>query len=394
MAIKNISSPSFRVAIVCEWLVTYAGSERVLEKMLEVFPQADIFCVVDFMPEEERGFLQHKRPHASFIQRLPGARKHYRSYLPLMPIAIEQLDVSGYDLVISSSHAVAKGIMTGPDQLHISYVHSPIRYAWDLQHQYLQESGLTTGPKSWLARLILHYIRLWDCRTANGVDHFVANSGFIARRVKKVYGRQADIIYPPVDVEAFEFCPAKEDYYLTASRMVPYKKVRLMVEAFNQMPDKKLVVIGTGPEFDHIKAIAKANIELMGFQPFAILKEKMQHARAFVFAAEEDFGIAPVEAQACGTPVIAYGKGGVLETVQSGDNATGVFFWQQTTEAIIQAVREFEAKERVLSYQACRRQAEKFSAACFKGRFRQYCQEKWNEFAAGLPQYQMRTEDS
>ena len=264
MANKNISSPSFRVAIVCEWLVTYAGSERVLEKMLEVFPQADIFCLVDFMPEEERGFLQHKKTHASFIQRLPGARKHYRSYLPLMPIAIEQLDVSGYDLVISSSHAVAKGIMTGPDQLHISYVHSPIRYAWDLQHQYLQESGMSSGPKGWLARLILHYIRLWDYRTANGVEHFVANSGFIARRVKKVYGRQADIIYPPVDVDAFEFCQAKEDYYLTASRMVPYKKVRLMVEAFNLMPDKKLVVIGAGPEFDHIRAIAKSNIELMG----------------------------------------------------------------------------------------------------------------------------------
>ena len=173
---QNIWSPSFRVAIVCDWLVSYAGSERVLEKMLEVFPRADLFCVVDFIPETERRFLQYKNTKTTFIQKIPAARKYYRSYLPLMPLAIEQLDVSAYDLVISSSHAVAKGIMTGPDQLHISYIHSPIRYAWDLQHQYLLESGLIRGLKSWLARLILHYIRIWDYRTANGVDYFIANS--------------------------------------------------------------------------------------------------------------------------------------------------------------------------------------------------------------------------
>lgn len=381
---QNIWSPSFRVAIVCDWLVSYAGAERVLEKMLEVFPRADLFCVVDFIPEAERGFLQHKNTRTTFIQKIPAAKKYYRSYLPLMPLAIEQLDVSAYDLVISSSHAVAKGIMTGPDQLHISYIHSPIRYAWDLQHQYLQESGLVRGPKSWLARLILHYIRLWDYRTANGVDYFIANSGFIARRVRKVYGRKADIIYPPVDVDAFNFSDEKEDYYLTASRMVPYKKVRLIVEAFNQMPDKKLIVIGDGPEFSHIQAIAKSNIQLMGFQPFEILKDRMQKAKAFIFAAEEDFGITPLEAQACGTPVIAYGKGGALETVQNGEQATGVFFEEQTTEAIIGAVQEFEDNRASFDYYRCRLNAEKFSVENFKKQFSQYCQEKWTEFASEL----------
>ena len=381
---QNIWSPSFRVAIVCDWLVSYAGSERVLEKMLEVFPRADLFCVVDFIPEVERRFLQYKNTKTTFIQKIPAARKYYRSYLPLMPLAIEQLDVSAYDLVISSSHAVAKGIMTGPDQLHISYIHSPIRYAWDLQHQYLQESGLIRGLKSWLARLILHYIRIWDYRTANGVDYFIANSGFIARRVRKVYGRKAAVIYPPVDVDAFNFSDKKEDYYLTASRMVPYKKVRLIVEAFNQMPGKKLIVIGDGPEFSHIQAIAKSNIQLMGFQPFEVLKDRMQKAKAFIFAAEEDFGITPVEAQACGTPVIAYGKGGVLETVQNGEQATGVLFEEQTTEAIIEAVKEFEDNKASFDYYRCRLNAEKFSVENFKKQFSQYCQEKWTEFASEL----------
>lgn len=383
---QNIWSPSFRVAIVCDWLVSYAGAERVLEKMLEVFPRADLFCVVDFIPETERKFLQYKNTKTTFIQKIPAARKYYRSYLPLMPLAIEQLDVSAYDLVISSSHAVAKGIMTGPDQLHISYIHSPIRYAWDLQHQYLQESGLIRGLKSWLARLILHYIRIWDYRTANGVDYFIANSGFIARRVRKVYGRKAAVIYPPVDVDAFNFSDKKEDYYLTASRMVPYKKVRLIVEAFNQMPGKKLIVIGDGPEFSHVQAIAKSNIQLMGFQPFEVLKDRMQKAKAFIFAAEEDFGITPVEAQACGTPVIAYGKGGVLETVQNGEQATGVLFEEQTTEAIIEAVKEFEDNKASFDYYRCRLNAEKFSVENFKKQFSQYCQEKWTEFASELQQ--------
>ena len=360
-----------KVAVVCDWLVVYAGAERVLEQILRIYPEADVFCLVDFISAEKRGFLLNKKTHTSFIQNLPKAKSKYRSYLPLMPLAIEQLDVTGYDLVISSSHAVAKGIMTGPNQVHISYVHSPIRYAWDLQHQYLHEAGLEKGLKGWLAKVILHYIRMWDYRTANGVDYFIANSKFIARRIKKVYGREAEVIYPPVDVDAYHLCEQKEDFYLTASRMVPYKKIKLIVEAFNEMPDKKLVVIGNGPDFAKTKAIAGANIEMMGYQPFEVLKEKMQKAKAFVFAAEEDFGITPVEAQACGTPVIAYGKGGALETVRGLDkeNPTGLFFELQTVDSIVNAVKRFEQEGYKITAENCRKNAEKFGTRIFSRDF-------------------------
>ena len=308
-----------KVAIVCDWLVTYAGAEKVLEQILNIFPEADIFALVDFLDEDNRSFIKNKKVVTSFIQKLPKAKIKYRNYLPLMPLAIEQLDVTTYDLVISSSHCVAKGVITGPNQIHISYVHSPIRYAWDLQHQYLKESGLIKGVKGKIAKAILHYMRMWDVRTANGVDFFIANSEFIAKRIKKCYRREAAVIYPPVDVEAFKMREEKEDFYLTASRMVPYKKMDLIVEAFSRMPDKKLVVIGDGPDFGKIKSKATNNITLLGYQPFGVLKDYMQKAKAFVFAAEEDFGITPVEAQACGTPVIAFGKGGALETVKGLD---------------------------------------------------------------------------
>lgn len=362
-----------KVAIVCDWLVVYAGAERVVEQMLNIYPDADLFCLVDFLPEGQRDFIKNKKTHTTFIQNLPGAKKHYRSYLPFMPIAIEQLDVTDYDLVISSSHCVAKGILTGPNQLHISYVHSPIRYAWDLTHQYLRESGLDHGLKGAIAKLILHYMRIWDTRTANGVDYFIANSKFIAKRIKKVYGREADVIYPPVDVDSFTCCEYKQDYYLTASRMVPYKKVKLIVEAFNEMPDKQLVVIGDGPDFEKTKAIAKSNITMMGYQPFEVLKDKMQHAKAFVFAAEEDFGITPVEAQACGTPVIAYSKGGALETVKNGE--TGCFFKEQTTESIIAAVNAFD-KQKGITSANCRKNAETFSIDTFCQNLKTYVENK------------------
>lgn len=356
-----------KVAVVCDWLVTYAGAERVLEQILRIYPEADLFCLVDFIDDDKRSFLLNKKTVTSFIQNLPKAKMRYKSYLPLMPLAIEQLDVSQYELVISSSHAVAKGIITGPDQIHISYVHSPIRYAWDLQHLYLQEAHLTAGVKSWLARLILHYIRLWDYRTAHGVDYFIANSKFIARRIKKVYGREAAVIYPPVDIESFTLQERKADFYLTASRLVPYKKVKLIVEAFNTMPEKKLLVVGNGSEYEKIAAVAGKNVELVGYQPFECLRDYMQRAKAFVFAAEEDFGIIPVEAQACGTPVIAYGRGGALETVRdlTDETPTGVFFFEQTVDNIREAVNRFEKNQAAFLPCNCRINAEKFSTANF-----------------------------
>ncbi|KFG93594.1 glycosyl transferase family 1 [Burkholderia paludis] len=362
-----------RVAIVHDWLVTYAGAERVLEQIVACFPDADLFSLVDFL--DDRAFVRGKPVTTSFIQKLPFARTRYRSYLPLMPLAIEQLDVSDYDLVISSSHAVAKGVLTGPDQVHISYVHSPIRYAWDLQHQYLAQSNLAHGPKSLLARMILHYIRNWDTRTANAVDAFVANSAFIARRIRKVYHRDAAVIFPPVDVDAFSLNVEKEDFYLTASRMVPYKKIDLIVDAFSRTPGRRLVVIGDGPEMQKIRAKAGPNVEIMGYQPFAVLHDRMRRARAFVFAAEEDFGISVVEAQACGTPVIAYGKGGALETVldpQSTAAPTGLFFDEQTPHAIVAAVDDFERAPQRFTPAACRANAERFSADTFRQRFLDY----------------------
>lgn len=361
-----------KIAIVCDWLVTYAGAEKVLEQMLNVFPEADLFAVVDFLPEGQRDFIKNKKVTTTFIQNLPRARKKYRNYLPFMPIAIEQLDLSGYDVVISSSHCVAKGVLTGPDQIHISYVHSPVRYAWDLQHQYLREAGLTHGLKSKIARLIMHYMRIWDTRTSNGVDYFIANSHFIARRIWKCYRREAGVIYPPVDVDKFTFCDKKEDFYLTASRMVPYKKMDLIVEAFSKMPDKQLIVIGQGPDFNKIKKLAGPNVKLMGYQPDSVLQDYMQRAKAFIFAAEEDFGITPVEAQACGTPVIAYGKGGSLETVRGYgemEKPTGIFFSNQKVQDLVDAVSSFEEISQDITAKDCRENAEKFAISVFRKRF-------------------------
>ena len=377
-----------RIAIVHEWLYTYAGAERVLEKMLEVFPEADLFSLIHFVPDEQAGFLKGKSVRTSFIQRLPFARTKHRQYLPLMPLAVEQFDLSAYDVVISNAYAVTKGVLTGPDQLHVSYVHSPMRYAWDLQHQYLKESGLDRGVKSWLARMMLHYLRIWDARTANGVDHFVTNSHFIARRVQKAYRRDATVIYPPVDVHEFTLQPDKDDFYLTASRMVPYKKIDLIVEAFKHMPDKKLVVIGEGPDFKKIQAVAGANVTLLGYQAFEVLKDHMMRAKAFVFAAEEDFGITPVEAQACGTPVIAFGKGGALETVRGLEHAqpTGIFFKEQTTQAVIDAVTLFEQRQSAFDAHVIRAHAEKFDEAMFKSSFEAFVRSAWEAFSHNAKQ--------
>ncbi|HBV1956764.1 TPA: glycosyltransferase family 4 protein, partial [Klebsiella pneumoniae] len=372
------------VGIVADWFITYAGSEKVVAEFLDVFPEAELYSVVDFLSSENKSHFKNKNITTTFIQNFPFARKKYQSYLPFMPLAIEQLDVSKHDVILSSSHAVAKGVLTGPDQLHISYIHSPIRYAWDLQHQYLRESNLHKGFKGLLAKWILHNIRIWDCRTSNGVDHFIANSKFIARRIKKVYGRNADVIYPPVDVERFTLNENKEQYYFTASRLVPYKRIDLIVEAFSHMKDKKLVVIGDGPEMNKIKAKATSNIEILGYQSNSVMVDYMRNARAFVFAAEEDFGITPVEAQSCGTPVIAYGKGGALETIRpiGVEKATGVFFYNQDVKSIIDSVNFFEQHSDEIILSDCRLNALKFSEQRFKEEIKEYVMNRHAEFLA------------
>lgn len=362
--------PGRRVAIVHDWLPVYGGAERVLEQMLHLFPEADLFTLIDAIPEGQRDFLLGKRPRTSFVQRLPRGRTAYRNYFPLMPLAIEQFDLSSYDLILSSSHAFAKGVITGPDQIHVCYCHSPIRYAWDLYPRYLEE----LGPwKALLARLFLHYIRIWDCRTPNGVDAFLANSGFVARRIRKVYGRDARVVYPPVAVETFRSVAHKEGYYLTASRLVPYKRVDLVVRAFARMPTKRLVVVGGGPELAKLAALATPNVSILGYQPRSRLVELMSKARAFVYAAQEDFGIVLVEAQACGTPVIAYGRGGAREIVEDG--LTGTLFAEQTEEAVIDAVEAFERSD--FDTETMRANAERFSTAVFRRTFAEAVEMEW-----------------
>lgn len=373
-----------KVAIVHDWLTAKGGAEKCLEEFLRLFPDADLFCVVDFLPEADRGFLQGRVPQTSFIQRLPRAREKYRTYLPLMPLAIEQFDLAGYDLVISSSYAVAKGVITGPDQLHISYTHSPIRYAWDLQGIYLRQSSLDRGVKSAIARLVLHYLRMWDTRTGPGVDHYVSNSRYVARRIAKLYRREATTIHPPVDVERFVPGTQRDDFYLTVSRMVPYKCMPMIAEAFRQLPDRRLVVIGDGPDMENVQRLAGPNVEILGRQPDDVVRDHMQRAKAFIFAAEEDFGIVPIEAQACGTPAIAYGRGGATETViaAQGEGRTGVFFHEQSADAIARAVEEFEGLSPAISRAACRRNAERFSAERFREEFGQFVRERVDSFLA------------
>ena len=367
---------SVRTAIVHEWLTNYAGSERVVEQLLRVYPRSDLYALVDFLPDDARGFLGGRRATTSFVQRLPLARKHFRQYLPLMPMAVEQFDLSGHDVIVSSNHAVAKGVIVGPDQLHVSYVHSPIRYAWDLQHQYLAESGLDRGVKGIATRAVLHYLRQWDAAAASRVGRFVANSRYVARRILNCYRRSAEVIYPPVDVDAFPLRTDKDDFYLAASRMVPYKRMPLIARAFAAMPDRRLVVVGDGTELAKVHAAAGPNVQVLGYQSNDVLRDLMQRARAFVFAAEEDFGITPVEAMACGTPVIAFGRGGATETVRDG--VTGTFFAEQTVASLVEAVGRFERM--AFDPAAIRRHAEFFRPERFRAEFAALIDREWAAF--------------
>jgi glycosyltransferase involved in cell wall biosynthesis len=331
---------------------------------------------------EDRAKIGFKKARTSFLQKMPFIRKRHRSYLPLMPIAIEQFDLSGYDLVISSSYAVAKGVITGPNQLHVSYVHSPMRYAWDLQHAYLNESGYTAGIKSALARALLHRIRIWDVRTAHGPDAMLANSNFVAKRIKKVYGRDAKVIYPPVTMSKLPADLPTGDHFLAASRLVPYKKIEAVIQAFAELPDQKLIVAGDGPDAERLKAIAGPNVTFVGFVSDEKLRELMATARAFVFAAEEDFGIIVVEAESEGAPVLAFGRGGARETVSaSPELRTGMFFDSNEPKAIAECVRAFVANESSFSRADCRMQAEKFSAERFRNELMSFVNDHMRTFS-------------
>ncbi|HSW73041.1 MAG TPA: glycosyltransferase [Chlamydiales bacterium] len=328
-----------KIALVHDWLVSIGGGEKVLEAILQIFPSPIYTLVKDEMKLQRTSFAKSEII-SSLIQKLPFAKKAYRNYLPLFPFAIEQFDLSSYDVVLSTSHCAAKGVLTHSDQVHICYCFTPLRYGWDLYHQYIEEAGLKKGVKGFLAKFFIHYLRIWDYQASQRVDAFLAISHYVKRRIKKTYGRSSEVIYPPVDVDYFGLSENKEDFYLTASRMVPYKKMDLIVEAFAAMPDKKLLVIGDGPDKEKIKAKAKKNIEFLGDVTDEEMKSYLQRAKAFVFAAIEDFGIVPIEAMATGTPVIALGKGGCLETVKEG--ISGLFFPEQTVSSLQEAVMKFE----------------------------------------------------
>lgn len=341
----------------------YTGSEKVVEGISEVFPSPVYSLVADRKILTGTAF-EKVDITTSFIQKMPKGSKWYQLYLPFYPLAIEQLDLAPYDVVISSSHTVAKGVLTRPDQLHICYCHTPMRYVWDLYFDYLRDSGFEKGIRSKLVRLIFHYLRMWDISSVPRVDFFIANSMHVARRIKKIYNRDSSVIYPPVDVNSFSPGKTKENFFLAASRLVQYKRMDLIVEAFSMMPEEKLVVIGDGPDMKKIKDKAGKNVEIIGYQKTNVLIDYMQRAKAFVFAANEDFGIIPVEAQACGTPVIAYGKGGVRETVIGGQ--TGILFYDQTPEALTDAVHKFRRGESRMDPAKIRRNAERFSKERFK----------------------------
>lgn len=369
-----------RIAIVHDWLPEVGGAERVLGQMLCVLPNADLFSLIDFIPDSERGFLNGKPVRTSFLQSIPGARRFYRLLLPLMPLAVEHFDLSNYDLVISSSYAVAKGVLTSPQQLHLCYCHSPIRYAWDMQEQYLRQTGCSTGIKGFFARALLHYIRLWDCRTANGVDSFSANSKFVARRIWKIYRRHAEVIYPPVVSQrgsGESDSTAIRSSYLSLGRLVPYKRVDLLVEAFRRMPHRTLRIIGDGPERVKLSKNLPFNVQLLGRLPQQQVSESLRSARALLFAAEEDFGITPVEAQSAGTPVIAYGRGGACETVLHGK--TGILFGAQTVEAVVDAVNQFESLRFEAS--ALRNNALRFSPELFESSLLDWIKVEWRKFS-------------
>lgn len=379
---SQAAESQLKIALVHEWFTTYAGSEKVLEMMLSEFPEADVFCLIDYLPTAHRAQLMGRTPRTTYLQHIPFIRRIYRYALAMMPFAIEQFDLSGYDVIISNCHAVAKGVITGPDQLHICYCYSPMRYAWDLQPQYLSESGLQRGLLSLIARWQLHRIRTWDYRAAQNVDHFIACSAYIGRRIKKAYHRSSTVIYPNVAVDDFIIGQERGDFYLTSSRMVPYKKIYLIIEAFANMPDRRLIVIGEGPQFKRCQALATPNVQMLGYQPNDVLLSYMQRARAFIFAAEEDFGITPVEAQACGTPVLAFGRGGAAETVQ--DQVTGLLFHEQSAAAIETVVQNFETMETEFDPELIRAYSLRFSAARFRSEFREYVQTKWQDHVKKL----------
>ncbi|WP_194768198.1 glycosyltransferase [Tamlana sp. I1] len=375
-------------ALIHDWYTVYGGAERCVESFTNIWDDFDHFSLIDDLSQKNRDIiLKGKQTKNTFIQKLPFGKTKYRSYLPLFPLAIEELDLNDYDLIISSSSSVAKGVLTRPNQFHISYVYSPVRYAWDLYSQYIKEAKLDKGIKGFIARYFLFKLRLWDYSTANRPNQYIAISNYVAKRIKKIYNKESIVIYPPVDTNSFTLTTETSDYYITCSRMVPYKRIDLIVETFSKI-GKKLIVVGDGPDFKKIKKLAKSNVVLKGYVEKEEMQRLLMHARAFIFAAEEDFGIAPIEAQACGVPVIAYGKGGALETIKGvfpsnknvNEEITGVFFERQSVNALEEALIYFEKNESLFVKKNIRKNAELFSIERFEKEFKNTVETLYNNW--------------
>ncbi len=363
-------------AIIHEWLVTLAGAESVLKSIYTAYP-GDIYTLFHDPAHMEGTPWENSKVKTSLLQRIPFGKSHHRAFLPLYPMAIEQFDMRDYNLVISSSYAVAKGVLTSSDQLHICYCHSPMRYIWDLTFSYLEAAHLTGGARSFMVRMLFHYMRLWDTISATRVNKFIANSHYIAHRIKKCYNRSAAVIYPPVDVERFTLSATRDSYFITISRLVQYKRIDLIITAFNAL-GLPLLIVGDGPQRKELEKLSHKNITFLGHLPAIELDEYLRKARAFVFSAEEDFGIVNVEAQASGIPVIAYGRGGVLETVVEGE--TGIFFPRQDPQSIIDAVNRFLATEDSFDPHKIRANAERFPRSRFDREFKAFVDNAWDEF--------------
>lgn len=372
-----------KVALVHDWLTGMRGGEKVLEVFCDIFPEADLYTLVH-VPGTVSKTIESRKIYTSFTQKIPFIKKRYRMMLPLFPMAIEGFNLKSYDLVLSSSHCVAKGVIPPPGSLHISYIHTPMRYIWDMYHEYFTDGG----AKGKVIGAFAHYLRMWDVSSSSRVDHFIANSAHVSRRIKKYYRRDSTIIYPPVDCSRFSAGSGPEDYYLIVSAFAPYKKLDIAIEAFNSL-GLKLKIIGTGQDDSRLRKMAGPNIEFLGWRPNEEIAGYYRRCRALIFPGEEDFGIVPLEAMASGRPVVAYGKGGVLETiVPVGSNVkspTGIFFDEQTGDALEKAVKSFEKNIKVFNPSAIREHAIGFDRSVFKKKISEYISSKLNKLKIGLP---------
>lgn len=365
-----------KIALVCDWLAGMRGGERCLEVVCELYPDADIFTLVHFPGSVLKTIESHKI-HTSYIQRLPGNIKTFRRYFPMFPNAIQRIDLSGYDCVLSFSHCVAKGVKAPPNIPHICYCYTPMRYAWHIRSEYL--SGFSY-PKKWMAEVMLDYIRNWDRKTSSRVTHFIAVSKNVQNRIKQAYNRNSVVIHPPVECNRFTISDDDDGYYLIVSAQVPYKRIDIAVEAFSNA-SQKLVIVGNGPELPRLKSMASSNVFFIDDADDNEVVKYMKKCRALIFPGEEDFGIVPLEAQACGKPVIAFGKGGALETIigldqtkNTENNATGIFFYEQSPKALWEAILLFEKVKSRFDTQKGRDNASRFDRSIYKQSMQNYIQ--------------------